>query len=124
MKGKLLPCPCCGSGEVEAGVIASLTHGVTCKDCGLNVRVDVDWNNPKGLKLKQLERRALAEAIRRWNNRNPWCRHESCRMPDANDVAAVKRIGMTLRKQFDNPEWKRLVDETLGLKKGRKKWAR
>lgn len=70
MRTKPSHCPCCGSNDLEVGVMASCTYGVKCLDCLLTLSVEVSWDNPKGLKLKELEKQALKEAIRRWNRRS------------------------------------------------------
>jgi hypothetical protein len=76
----LLPCPCCGRGQLYAGVESAQSYGVSCPDCRLKMAVYMPGNWPKGVwkndlsgdeNLARLAAWTLNKAVEAWNKRTP-----------------------------------------------------
>lgn len=65
---KLLPCPCCGSSDIYAGVAHAFGYHVKCNTCGLRTR---DFNLPDFSGKKNWPQRLTFRAMKAWNMRQP-----------------------------------------------------
>lgn len=75
---ELLPCPCCGSSNIEAGVMSAQSYGVQCRSCRLTVERSSPAKWPKGVwkralstdeNWKRLMTHVLQLAVTAWNLR-------------------------------------------------------